>query len=63
VNILLSGGTGYIASHTAIVLLGLGYRVVLLDNLSNSSHKILEQIEILSGTEIKFIQGDVCDTD
>ena len=42
-NILLTGGTGYIGSHTAVVLSQLGHRVVLLDNLSNSNAQVVEQ--------------------
>ena len=61
-NILLTGGTGYIASHTAVVLLGLGHQVTLLDNLSNSEASVINRIEKISGQIISFVQGDIRDT-
>jgi len=60
-NILLTGGTGYIGSHTAVVLSELGYQVVLLDNLSNSSDAVLEKLAQISGQQLVFIKGDVRD--
>lgn len=59
--ILVTGGAGYIGSHTVIELLKSGYDVVVLDNLTNSDSKVIEKIEFLSGKEIKFYQGDVRD--
>ena len=44
-NVLLTGGTGYIASHAAIVLSNLGYKVSLYDNLSNSKRRVVSQIK------------------
>lgn len=61
-NILLTGGTGYIGSHTAAVLLKSGHRVVLYDNLSNSSRLVLEKLAQITGHFIAFIKGDVRDT-
>jgi len=58
-NILLTGGTGYIGSHTAVVLSELGYQVVLLDNLSNSSDSVLEKLTQISGQQLVFIKGDI----
>jgi UDP-glucose 4-epimerase len=63
VNILLTGGTGYIGSHTAVVLLQSGHRVVLYDNLSNSSDAVLEKLAQITGQPIPFIKGDVRDTE
>lgn len=58
-TILLTGGTGYIGSHTAVTLIEAGYDVVLLDNLSNSTMDVVKQLEILVGKEIPFLLGDL----
>lgn len=62
-NILLTGGTGYIGSHTAVVLAQVGHRVVLYDNLSNSTTDVCERISRIVGTPLPFVEGDVRDTD
>lgn len=62
-KILLTGGTGYIGSHTAIVLQQLGNQVLLYDNLSNSTDSVLEKLFQITGQEIRFIRGDVRDTE
>ena len=62
-NILLTGGTGYIGSHTAVVLSDLGHQVVLYDNLSNSSDSVLKKLTQITGQQIRFLNGDVRDTD
>ncbi len=62
-KILLTGGTGYIGSHTAIVLQQLGHQVLLYDNLSNSTYSVLEKLIQITGQEIRFIRGDVRDTE
>jgi UDP-glucose 4-epimerase len=61
-NILVTGGAGYIGTHTCLELIEAGYDVVILDNLTNSSIKAVKRIENISGKTIKFIQGDICDT-
>jgi UDP-glucose 4-epimerase len=61
-NILLTGGTGYIGSHTAVVLSQLGHRVVLLDNLSNSNAQVVEQLRRITGLDMPLVHGDVRDT-
>ena len=61
-NVLLTGGSGYIGSHTAIVLSELGHQVVLYDNLSNSSDSVLERLNQIIGQQIRFVEGDVRDT-
>ena len=62
-NVLLTGGTGYIGSHTAVVLVQLGHRVVLYDNLSKSSDAVLEKLAQITGQPIPFIKGDVRDSE
>lgn len=61
-NILLTGGTGYIASHTAVVLTMAGHKVVLYDNLVNSNAAVVGKLEKITGTKLPFIQGDIRDT-
>ncbi|WP_067068612.1 UDP-glucose 4-epimerase GalE [Roseateles chitosanitabidus] len=60
-TILLTGATGYIASHTWLALLAAGYRVVGVDNFSNSSPKVLDRLAALSGQTPVFEKLDVCD--
>lgn len=61
-NILLTGGTGYIGSHTAVVLIEAGHRVVLFDNLSNSSRDVVDRLEQITHQKVPFVEGDVRDT-
>lgn len=61
-NILLTGGTGYIGSHTAVALTQAGHSVVLLDNLSNSDISVVERVSRILGSRVPFVQGDVRDT-
>ena len=61
-NILLTGGSGYIASHTAVVLAEAGHTITLFDNLSNSHEATVSKIEAIIGKPITFIEGDVRDT-
>ncbi|GAB3002506.1 UDP-glucose 4-epimerase [Arenimonas maotaiensis] len=60
-NILLTGGTGYIGSHTAVVLAEAGHNVVLYDNLSNSKPEVVDRLETILGTRPLFIEGDIRD--
>ena len=60
-NILVTGGAGYIGSHTCVELLSSGYGVVVVDNLCNSNPKSLERVEKLTGKKPKFYEGDVRD--
>lgn len=60
-NILLTGGTGYIGSHTAVVLAKAGHNVILLDNLSNSKPEVIDRLETIIGNRPLFIQGDIRD--
>ena len=61
-KILLTGGVGYIGSHTAVALIEAGYEVVLYDNLDNSRADVVRRIRLLTGSPCVFVQGDVCDT-
>ncbi|MCW7762044.1 UDP-glucose 4-epimerase GalE [Photorhabdus luminescens] len=58
---LITGGAGYIGSHTVLALLERGVDVIVIDNLCNSSPKSLRRVEKLTGKSIKFYQGDVLD--
>ncbi|MCD6400707.1 MAG: UDP-glucose 4-epimerase GalE [Anaerolineales bacterium] len=60
-NVLITGGAGYIASHTIVELVQAGLQVVVLDNLSNSSSVSLERVEKITGCKVIFIEGDVRD--
>ena len=62
-NALLTGGTGYIGSHTSVVLSKLGHQVVLYDNLSNSSDSVLKKLAQITGQQISFVRGDLRDTE
>ncbi|QJQ94014.1 MULTISPECIES: UDP-glucose 4-epimerase GalE [Halomonadaceae] len=59
--ILVTGGAGYIGSHTTLLLLEAGYTVVVLDNLSNACRESLYRVESLTGKSVNFIHGDVLD--
>lgn len=59
--ILVTGGTGYIGSHTVVELINHGYNVVVVDNLSNSSIHVLDGIEKITGRKPAFEQFDLCD--
>lgn len=60
-KILVTGGAGYIGSHTVIELLGKGYEVVIVDNFYNSHPEVLERIKELSGKDFKFYEIDLLD--
>lgn len=59
--ILVTGGTGYIGSHTVVELLGRGETVLILDNLCNSSLKVLDRIETIAGRRPAFVKADIRD--
>lgn len=61
-TILLTGGAGYIGTHTAVVLLAAGHDVVLLDNLCNSSRDVLQRLATITGRSVPLIEADVRDT-
>ena len=60
-NVLVTGGAGYIGSHTCVELLEKGYGVVVVDNLCNSNPESLRRVEALTGKTVKFYEGDVRD--
>lgn len=60
-QVLVTGGLGFIGSHTVIALVEAGYEAVIIDNLANSEKFILEKIEKILGKAIPFYQGDCCD--
>lgn len=59
--ILITGGTGFIGSHTVVELLNAGRDVVIIDNLSNSKKCVLDRIETITGKRPKFYEADLCD--
>ena len=61
-NVMLTGGMGYIGSHTAVALAEAGYEVVIYDNLSNSKASVLDRLKTITGKHFRFIEGDVRDT-
>ncbi|HWS03697.1 MAG TPA: UDP-glucose 4-epimerase GalE, partial [Gammaproteobacteria bacterium] len=60
-NVLLTGGAGYIGTHTAVECLEAGHEVVVFDNLSNSSVKSLDRVAQIAGKQVEFVQGDIRD--
>lgn len=62
-KILVTGGAGYIGSHTVVELIDNGYDVVVVDNLSNSSKESLSRVEKITGAQVKFYENDIADMD
>ncbi|MBQ8726497.1 MAG: UDP-glucose 4-epimerase GalE [Clostridia bacterium] len=62
-TILVTGGAGYIGTHTSIELIEAGYDIVVVDNLSNSKYEAVKRVESIVGREIAFYKADVCDKD
>ena len=60
-SILVSGGAGYIGSHTCVELIQAGYDIVVVDNLSNSSEESIRRVEKITGKKIPFVKADLCD--
>jgi UDP-glucose 4-epimerase len=59
--VLVTGGAGYIGSHTCLLLLEAGYEVVAVDNLVNASEEALRRVEAIANRKLRFVKGDVCD--
>ena len=60
-KILVTGGAGYIGSHTAVELLNAGYEIVIVDNFYNSKPKAIENIKKITGKDFKFYELDYLD--
>lgn len=60
-NIMITGGAGYIGTHTAVELLNKNYKVVIYDNLSNSSKIAVERVEEITGKKVSFYEADILD--
>lgn len=60
-NVLITGGAGYIGSHAAVTLMEAGYRVIIIDNLCNSSLRVLDRLQQLCGDSFEFVQADLRD--
>jgi UDP-glucose 4-epimerase len=62
-NVIVTGGAGYIGSHTCLELLNAGYDVTVLDNLCNASQESIRRVELLTGKAVTFHEVDLCDLD
>ena len=60
-KVLVTGGAGYIGSHTTVELLNAGHEVVCIDNLSNSKYEAVRRVEGITGKKVKFYEGDIRD--
>ena len=60
-KILVTGGTGYIGSHTVVELIGAGHKPVIVDNLSNSNVNVLDGIYKITGVKVPFYEADCTD--
>ena len=61
--ILVTGGAGYIGSHTCVLLIEAEYEVVVFDNFCNSSRESLKRVEAIVGKTVPFVEGDIRSTD
>ena len=61
-NVLVTGGAGYIGSHTTVELLNAGHEVVCIDSLANSKYEAVRRVEGITGKKVKFYEGDIRDS-
>ena len=61
ISILVSGGAGYIGSHTCVELIQAGYDIVVADNLVNASEEAVRRVERIVGRAVPFVKVDLCD--
>lgn len=61
-KILVTGGAGYIGSHTVVELQGAGYNVVVVDNLANASEKVIGRVENITGKKVPFYIKQISET-
>ena len=62
-TILVTGGAGFIGSHTSVELLDAGYEIAIIDNFCNSRPEVLDKIRKISGKDFKFYEADLLDRD
>ncbi|EGJ41524.1 UDP-glucose 4-epimerase GalE [Streptococcus sp. 27098_8_134] len=62
-RILVTGGAGYIGSHTVVELIAAGYEAIIVDNFSNSSVEVLDRLKTITGVEVPFYKGSISDKD
>lgn len=62
-KVLVTGGTGFIGSHTCVELLSAGHEVIIIDNLYNSKKNVVEKIETITNKKVIFYEGDCCDSE
>lgn len=60
--ILITGGAGFIGPHTLVELAAAGHKLLVLDNLCNSSKDVIQRVEQITGQSLGFIEGDICDS-
>jgi len=60
-RVLVTGGAGYIGSHTCVELLNAGHKVFVIDNLSNGHEAAIERVRDITNRELQFIDADICD--
>ena len=59
-SILVSGGAGYIGSHTCVELMAAGYDIIVADNLCNSSEEAVRRVEKITGKKVPFVKAELC---
>jgi UDP-glucose 4-epimerase len=62
-RLLLTGGAGYIGSHTALAALRAGHEILIIDDFSNSDESVIEALKVASGKDVAFVRADIRDTD